>query len=345
MTRHLLKTTLVLATILTVMGAITWYLWQDLQRPLPIPDDGMIYEVSDGATIRSVARDMTSRGWLPSPWYLEAWSRWIEPGGAIRRGEYFIAPGTTISSLLTQFREGKPVQHKLIIVEGSRFSDVVSSLRKAIDEGLIKQVIPAGQYEAAFREISGQESPEGWVFPDTYYFPKGQTDKGFLRQAYSRMKQTLDEVWSQRDNGLPLKSPYEALILASIVEKETAAAEERPLIAGVFINRLKKGMKLQTDPTVIYGMGEAYKGNIRTRDLRKDTPYNTYTRKGLPPTPIAMPGKEALMAVVKPAKTDALFFVAKGRGRHYFSTTYKEHKKAVIKYLLGGNAARYRGDD
>ncbi len=338
---------LLVAVLVVAFAAIGlgWFVWQEMQQPLDIPEEGLVYEIPQGASVRSVARDMKQKSLLPNPWYFELWARWVEPGPAIKTGEYFIASGATISDVLREFRHGVPVQHKLTIVEGSRFTDVVAKLEQAIEAGLMKRIIEPGHYAEAFTAMTGEKSPEGWIFPDTYHFPKGQTDKGFLKQAYRRMKETLMRAWEQRQPDLPLKSPYEALILASIIEKETGAAGERPMIGGVFTNRLKKNMKLQTDPTVIYGMGDRYKGNIRKKDLRSDNPFNTYTRKGLPPTPIAMPGEAAIMAAVNPAATDALFFVARGKGRHFFSTTYKEHKQAVIKYLLGGNAKRYRGDD
>jgi len=175
-------------------------------------------------------------------------------------------------------------------------------------------------------------NPEGRFLPETYYFPRGTTDVDFLRRAYADMQAFLQQVWAQRDDGLPLKSPYEALTLASIVEKETGVAAERPQIAGVFVRRLKKGMKLQTDPTVIYGMGDRYDGDIRFRDLRTDTAYNTYTRFGLPPTPIAMPGKDAILAVLHPADGKALYFVSRGDGSHHFSSTLEEHNRAVDRY-------------
>ena len=334
-----------LLVVAVVGGGLGLFVWKEMQQPLAIPEEGMLYEVKEGASIRSVARDLKQKALLPNRWYFELWARWVEPGSAIKTGEYFLASGSTIADILKEFRHGVPVQHKLTIVEGSRFTDVVSQLEKVIDAGLMKRIIKPGEYAKVFVEMTGEKAPEGWIFPDTYHFPKGQTDKGFLKQAYRRMKETLERAWAARAADLPLKTPYEALILASIIEKETGAAAERPMIGGVFINRLKKKMKLQTDPTVIYGMGDRYKGNIRKKDLRSDNPFNTYTRKGLPPTPIAMPGEEAIMAAVKPADTEALFFVARGKGRHYFSATYKEHKQAVIKYLLGGNAKRYRGDD
>ena len=180
------------------------------------------------------------------------------------------------------------------------------------------------------------EHPEGRFFPDTYYYTKGETDLMILAKAYDKMQKLLQQEWQGRVANLPLKDPYEALILASIVEKETGRADERRQIAGVFINRLRRGMRLQTDPTVIYGMGESFDGNLRLKDLRRDTPYNTYTRRGLPPTPVALPGKESLQAVLHPEASDALFFVARGDGSHEFSATLEQHNKAVIKYQLNG---------
>jgi UPF0755 protein len=185
-------------------------------------------------------------------------------------------------------------------------------------------------------------NPEGWFFPDTYHFPRGTTDIEFLRRSHDMMKERLHAIWKTRDVGLPLKTPYQALILASIVEKETALPEERFIIAAVLLSRLKKDMRLQTDPTVVYGLGDRYNGDIGTRDLQFDTPYNTYTRKGLPPTPIAIPSRTALEAVVQPAHSKALYFVAIKGGGHHFSSTYEGHRKAVIKYQLGGKTGRYK---
>lgn len=329
--------------LILAAGVASWFVWQKMNETLPVPAEGVVFELEPGASIRQVATNLQNRKLLANRWLLEIWARWIEPGSAIKSGEYFLESGLTISGLLKKFRDGMPVQHKITIIEGSRFQDAVAQIGKAVEAGLMKQVIPDGKYAEAFKALSGEASPEGWVFPDTYHFPKGQTDKSFLKQAYQRMKRTLEQAWEQRKTDLPLKTPYEALILASIVEKETGVAPERPIIAGVFINRLRKGMRLQTDPTVIYGMGDKYQGNIRKKDLQTDTPFNTYTRKGLPPTPIALPGAEAIQAVLQPETTEALYFVAMGKGRHYFSKTYKEHKHAVIKYLLHGNASRYHG--
>jgi UPF0755 protein len=194
-----------------------------------------------------------------------------------------------------------------------------------------------GRSEADIAALLGVQggSLEGWLFPDTYRFSPGSSDVEILRRAHAAMVKRLDGAWAARDPDLPLATPYEALILASIVEKETALAAERPLVASVFVNRLRKGMRLQTDPTVIYGMGERYDGNIRRKDLAEDTPWNTYTRDGLPPTPIAMPGAASLRAAVQPAQTSFLYFVGRGDGTHEFSRTLEEHNRAVAKYQLG----------
>jgi UPF0755 protein len=193
----------------------------------------------------------------------------------------------------------------------------------------------AGESDIMTRIGHAGEHPEGRFLPDTYHFPSGMTDVAFLKRAYDAMAEELADAWEKRDAGLPLRTPYEALILASIVEKETGKAGERPLIAGVFVQRLRKGMRLQTDPTVIYGMGEAFDGNIRRRDLLADTPYNTYTRNGLPPTPIAMPGRDAIAAAMHPQEDGYLYFVSRGDGSHYFSRTLEVHEQAVKKFQLG----------
>lgn len=325
-------------------AAVSWWVWQDMQKPLPVAPGTVVYEVPQGASLRSVSHDLERLGVLPRAWYLEIWGRWIEPGDPIKAGEYELPGNPGIPELLALLRSGKARQYPLLVVEGSRFSEIVATLEASIQDGQIKREIEADDYIEAFKRFSGQPSPEGWILPDTYAVTKDQSNLDFLKRSYTQAREFLDNAWASRDEGLPLQSPYEALILASIVEKETGLAKERPLIAGVFINRLRKGMRLQTDPTVIYGMGERYQGNIRKKDLKTDTPYNTYTRKGLPPTPIAMPGRAAIEAVLHPAQTDALYFVAKGGGAHQFSRNYQEHKRAVIEHLLNGNASRYTGD-
>lgn len=346
MIRKILGITFLLLLLAAVaVGAYGYHIWQQLQQPVNLPEQGLTYSVKPGATLRTVGRQLHEQGIVVHPRYLEVWGRWIEPGGVIKVGEYRLEPELTLSSLVSKLRDGQAIQHKFTVVEGARFTDFVAEVKRLVSEGMVIKTIEDDGYEDAFRELSGQAHPEGWIFPDTYYYVRGDSDKELLNRAYQRMQEVLAAEWESRANDLPIKTPYEALVLASIVEKETGASEERPQIAGVFTERLRRDMRLQTDPTVIYGMGDRYKGNIRKSDLKRDTPYNTYTRKGLPPTPIALPGADAIRAATHPDETGALFFVAKGGGRHHFSTTYKEHRKAVIKYLLGGKAKRYKGDE
>ena len=246
------------------------------------------------------------------------------------------------TELLERFVSGKTLSYSSSIVEGYKFTDLIKTVRS--DTNLV-QTLSEDDYANIMGKIgSSHKKPEGWFFPDTYNYPRGTTDLEFLKRSHKAMQEFLNKEWEQRDKSVPLKTPYEALILASIVEKETGVPEERPLIAQVFHNRLNKGMMLQTDPTIIYGMGERFKGNIRKSDLKRDNPFNTYTRTGLTPTPIATPSAEAVKAVLHPEASKALYFVARGDGTSHFSNTYREHRRAVIKYQLRGNAKRYTGD-
>jgi len=239
----------------------------------------------------------------------------------------------TSESLLQLLLSGKSIAYKITIPEGWTFDLILQALR---DSPEIEHTLEGLSEKAILIKLGMQEEhPEGWFFPDTYSFPRGSKDLAFLQRAHKKMRQVLQTEWQNRDQGLPLNNAYEALILASIVEKETGLATERPEIAGVFIRRLKKGMKLQTDPTVIYGMGDRYQGNIRRRDLRQNPPYNTYVHSGLTPTPICLPGKDAIHAVLHPAAGKSLYFVARGDGSHQFSATLKQHNAAVRKYQLG----------
>jgi UPF0755 protein len=252
----------------------------------------------------------------------------------LKSGEYRFRNGMTARELLDQVVAGRVVEYPLVLVEGWTFRQFLDAIEKA--PKLTRTL--NGLSPRAIMERLGHhgEHPEGRFFPDTYYYSSGQTELAILANGYDKMQKLLQQEWEKRDNNLPFKDPYEALILASIVEKETGRADERRMIAGVFVNRLRHGMRLQTDPTVIYGMGESFDGNLRLKDLRRDTPYNTYTRSGLPPTPVAMPGKESLQAVMHPVITGALYFVARGDGSHDFSSTLEEHNKAVIKYQMKG---------
>jgi UPF0755 protein len=248
----------------------------------------------------------------------------------LQAGEYGLSLGMTPRDLLQELVTGSVIQHELTLIEGHSFREMLQRVHAS-------PVLEHTLVDAADEEIMAalgqpEQDPEGRFLPDTYHVTRGTTDLEFLRRAYQAMADQLQTEWEAREEGLPLKTADEALILASIVEKETGVPEERAQIAGVFIRRLHKNMRLQTDPTVIYGMGKTYDGNIRKRDLLKDTPYNTYTREGLPPTPIAMPGVEAIHAVMHPAPGKSLYFVAMGEGRHYFSATLKQHNLAVDKF-------------
>ncbi|HLQ25992.1 MAG TPA: endolytic transglycosylase MltG [Acidiferrobacterales bacterium] len=292
------------------------------------------YVVQPGTTLRSFARELHQQGILPDSHSL-VWLAYIKGRSRdLKAGEYRFRAGITPLELLDQVVSGRVVEYPLALIEGWTFKQSLEAINVAPK---LTHTLQGLRPEEIMRKLGyGDIHPEGRFYPDTYYYSMGTSDLMLLRQAYKKMELFLQKEWSQRAPQLPFKTPDEALILASIVEKETAQPDERKLIAGVFINRLRRGMRLQTDPSVIYGMGDQYRGNIRLQDLRGDTPYNTYVRYGLPPTPIAMPGAEAIHAVLNPAETKALYFVSRGDGSHVFSGTLEEHNKAVIKYQLGG---------
>lgn len=335
--RNLLFKLLGLAVIALSLGG--GWLWIDYksfsENTLAIPHDGWRYEVMSGANMRSIARDLRDLGLLQRPEYL----RWMaKRGGYAHRimvGEYEFSANTTPREFLEKIVTGKVVQYTLTVVEGWTFKQLRTAV--AANSVLTHSLNTLSDAEIMASIGFPALHPEGRFYPDTYSFPRKTTDKEFFRRAYVTMQENLAQAWAQRAENLPLASSDEALILASIVEKETGVAAERPEIAGVFIRRLQKRMKLQTDPTVIYGIGERYDGNIRRRDLEAETPYNTYRIKGLPPTPIAMPGKEAIEAVLHPAPGDALYFVARGDGSHEFSATIEQHNNAVQKYQIKPN--------
>ena len=286
---------------------------------------------SRGSSIRTLANQLIEKGYLENKNYFLIWGKLNRQETRLQAGEYQLTPGMTLSDLLDTMVDGKVIQHNITLIEGHNFRQMLESIHK--DPILIKELSDLSDEQIMEKLGHKGEHPEGRFYPDTYYISRGVTDVELLNRAYADLERILEEEWQQREEGLPLKNSYEALILASIVEKESAIAEERPLIAGLFINRLRKKMRLQTDPTVIYGI-ENYDGDIRFKDLRKDTPYNTYTRAGLPPTPIALAGREAIHATLHPDKTKYLYFVAygDGSGRHEFSTNLKDHEKAVDRY-------------
>jgi UPF0755 protein len=318
-----------------VVGASAILLWSRhwLETPIAALREPITFDVPRGASLRAVASSLEERDLLDQPLIWIGWARLTQRAGHLKAGEYQLRPGTTPRELLALLNSGRVLLHSITFVEGSTFGDI----RKVLAANpAVRNEYQAKSAEEVMRAL-GEPAlhPEGQFFPDTYHFARGASDLELLHVAHRRMHGALEQAWAKRAADLPLASPYEALILASIVEKETALDAERPQIAGVFVERLRRGMRLQTDPTVIYGMLETYEGDIRRADLTRDTPYNTYTRAGLPPTPIAMPGLDSIQAAVQPNVTGALFFVATGEGdgSHYFSRSLAEHNAAVQRYL------------
>ena len=311
----------------SLAGAFYWF----ATSPLALPAIPYEFTVHSGSGIKTLARQLANEGVLPDPHSLWVLARVTGRAPTIQAGTYRLDRPTTPLELLEKLARGDVFMLEMLFVEGTTFRQWMAQLAQ---QPKIRATL-TGRGEAEVRAALGLEQPpEGWFFPDTYRFAPGVTDVEILKRAHAVMKKRLAEAWAGRDAELPLADPYQALILASIVEKETGAAAERALVASVFVNRLRRGMRLQTDPTVIYGMGERFDGNIRKKDLTADTPWNTYTRDGLPPTPIAMPGAGALQAVMHPAKSGFLYFVARGDGTHEFTATLEEHNRAVAKWQL-----------
>ena len=317
--------------------ALRWY-----RAPLAA-SVGDVVDIAPGQTLAAIAEGLAARGVLDHPRVWTLFARYSGQAARVRAGEYALRPGTTPEGLLDLLVSGRVVLHPVTLIEGWTFAEALA----AVQANPVVRTTLKDAPDARLMELLGSAgvAPEGQLFPDTYLVARGAADLEVLKIAHARLEERLAAVWSQRRADLPLKSAYEALILASIVEKETGAPDERPRIAGVFVNRLRQGMRLQTDPTVIYGLGAAYDGSIHRRDLATDTPYNTYTRDGLPPTPIALPSAESLQAAVQPLATDELYFVATGRGdgRHLFSRTLAQHDAAVARYLAQLRSGATRG--
>jgi len=329
---RLVKILAVLAVLAGVAALAGYRYWESrLEAPIAVAET-TLYEVPRGAGFHQVVRDLGSRGILSDVWAFRLLTR-LDPESlpSLRAGEYALEPGMSGRELLALLGSNQVVTYPVTVPEGWTFAQLREALYQAPKLESRTEGLPDDEVMA----LLGQEGehPEGRFFPDTYLYHKGMSDLEILRQAHARMETVLAEVWAERQEGLPLDSPYEALILASLVERETGAPEERREIAGVFTRRLERGMRLQTDPTVIYGMGERYDGNIRRADLREATPYNTYVIDGLPPTPIALPGREALEAAVDPGQGETLYFVSRGDGTHHFSRTLREHNNAVNRYI------------
>lgn len=320
----MMRKTLLLLTL--ACASLAYYAYSPL-TPEKLP---LEFTLNQGSSLSAVARQFERDGLLESPRLFVAFARLLGRAGQIKAGVYQLDQAVSRMELLTMITRGNVSTSRVTIIEGWNFRQ----LRDALDASPHLRHDTQGLSDSEIlQRIGAHEShPEGLFFPETYYIAAGSSDMALLKIAYRLMQQRLDEAWQARSPNLPLETPYQALILASIVEKETGTPADRPMIAGVFVNRLRIRMMLQTDPTVIYGMGEQFDGNLRRRDMTHDTPYNTYTRGGLPPTPIAMPGRAALQAALHPASTNALYFVARGDGSSHFSSNLNAHNQAVNRY-------------
>ncbi|WP_339805953.1 endolytic transglycosylase MltG [Saezia sanguinis] len=328
---RLLSRLIMLAIVAGVALAAGAWWWID--APVSMTQSAVEVEIAPGTSARAVAQTIVNAGVQTHPELLYQYFRWSGQARAIRAGSYEFTATDTPRSILEKLVLGAETYQTIVFVEGWTFAQIRQRLAQAPD---IKHDT-AQMTDAQIMEALGKPGvhPEGMFFPDTYTFSKGSSDLHILRRAMHMMDKTLEQVWQERDQGLPLKTPYEALILASIIEKETGRPQDRFMVAGVFTNRLNRGMLLQTDPTVVYGLGDSYTGRITRRNLDTDTPYNTYTRAGLTPTPIAMPGRDSLLAAVHPAKTSALYFVSRGDGSSHFSDSLNDHNRAVDHYIRG----------
>ena len=313
-----------------VVAAAVWW----ANAPIELRDASVEFRISSGSSLRSAASQMREAGVGINPDLLALLARWRGVATTIKAGSYAVNKGITPEQLLAKLARGDMTQGESTLVDGWTFAQWRARLDQHPD--LKHETRDLAEAEIAARLGIEGGRIDGWLFPDTYLFDKQSSDLELFARAHRAMRKKLDGAWKERDQGLPYRNPYEALIMASIIEKETGRADDRTLVAAVFVNRLRKGMLLQTDPTVIYGLGEKFDGNLRKRDLQADTPYNTYTRSGLPPSPIAMPGAAAIHAAFHPADSDALYFVARGDGSSQFSGTLDEHNKAVSKYQRGG---------
>lgn len=317
---------LLMLPVLLALAGFAYYAY----RPLPLPATPFEFELKPGRNVKGMAHELRQAGLLEQDWAFVWLAKSLGKSSHIQAGYYVLEHPVTPLELLSILSKGAVIQRKLSVIEGWTFMQFRDALNTNPD---LKHVTSNLSDAEILQRIGATEThPEGLFFPDTYHFAAGTRDLVILKRAYQTMQQRLQAAWATRDISSPLQTPYQALILASIVEKETGAPSDRTMIAAVFVNRLRKGMLLQTDPTVIYGMGDKFDGNLRKRDLRTDSPYNTYTRRGLTPTPIALPGLAALQATLHPAQTDALYFVSRGDGSSQFSSTLTAHNRAVNRY-------------
>jgi UPF0755 protein len=326
--------TLVFLAALLAIAAAAGYAWWFVTTPIPLSQDKVAFTITPGSGLRGATRQMNAAGIPVSPVGFELLARYRGVAQDVKAGSYELVRGARPGDLLDKITRGDFAFAEVRFIEGWTFRQ----LREALDAHPDVRHDTRGLSDTELMQRLGSPGipAEGWFFPDTYRFAKQSSDIDVLKAAHAAMKKHLAAAWSRRAPDTPLRSEYEALVLASIVEKETGRPEDRGRIAGVFTNRLRTGMRLQTDPAVIYGIGARFDGNLRKRDLETDTPYNTYTRDGLPPTPIALPGLAALDAATRPEATDALYFVSRGDGSSEFSRSLSDHNRAVRKYQLGG---------
>ena len=315
-------------SLLLLFSAAFFFVYWDVNRL--INPGKASYHLESGSGLSDFTSKLQSRGVIDREWTLLLWAAVYRQTNDVKAGEFRFQDPTTLSAILDQLRRGDVVTYRVTLFEGSTTAQMRASLKLA---PALTRILPTLE-DKELREIVGIKSSlsEGWFFPDTYFYTRGDTDVSILKRAHKRMNDMLKQAWANRRPGLLLKRPYEALILASIVEREALRDAEKSIIAGVFIKRLGLGMRLQADPTVIYGLGDHFDGDLTRKDLESDTPYNSYTRAGLPPTPISSPGRVALNAATRPSQTKYLYFVARGDGTHLFSETYKQHQRAVAKF-------------
>lgn len=319
-------------SILSLVGIYFVYS-KSLDENIALPDGGLVLEIKKGESLNSVLSELKEQGVFEQLWTAKIYARINAYGSEIKAGEFHLSSPMTIPQLLKFISSNNQISYSIQFIEGSSYKDALSVL--ASNEKIIHTLQSLSDDELAKKiDLEISTHLEGQFYPDTYFFHKGDSDLDILKRANQRLRAILEKEWQNRQKGIPLESAYQALILASIIEKETGVPEERPEIAGVFTRRLQKKMRLQTDPTVIYGLGDSYQGNITRKHLKQDTPYNTYRISGLPPTPIALVGRAAINAALNPKEGKSLYFVAKGDGSHYFSETIDEHNKAVRKYQL-----------
>ena len=332
----MLKRFLMLSGILLLMLLVSASLfYYDYQKFLKTPiqlEQALVFNIEPGMSFTAINNKLNAIDLVDKPIYFKVLARYSGKANKIKSGEYQLSPGLKPDELLDVFVSGKVIQYSFTLLEGWQIREMLQVLSTT---ELFDKTLQSYEPQHLMSQLGYSDKvPEGMFFPDTYHFPKNTTDKQFLQRAYQRLQDVLNEEWQNRAENLPYNNAYEALIMASIIEKETGLASERKTIAGVFVRRLNKKMKLQTDPTVIYAMGQQFNGNIRKKDLAIDSPYNTYRYKGLPPGPIALVGREAIHAALHPEEGKSLYFVSKGDGSHYFSETLREHNNAVAKYQL-----------